>query len=344
MVPDNSKKNTVFHEFQSSTFDDVKHWVSNKDQNVVEETDFFVNDTKLPPALFAQLACGPSQPLPLKLEVKSLSKPFKFFRTYENVKHYAGLSSDIYQCSNLGFDFNSLVNPADLEKENKCSADQIARVVQVVNDMHSESVSWNYTFILLIAAIRLVNNARTLSTPHSESDLPTNVRSHRLRLDVGTKLAGSLAHGVTDFIVCIEHFRLVCLNANKYGFTAKHKKGSYQLLAQMVASRERVIRYYAACFPMWSLSELEELFGRYPTFGVSSTAGMDWHFVRYSKVAGKGYAKRSVDNVVSISQQMAKLDGVIESQTKPILEMLCGMLSMQIQHATEIEDIIVSRK
>eukprot|EP00598_Pedospumella_elongata_P002656 CAMPEP_0184967406 /NCGR_PEP_ID=MMETSP1098-20130426/792_1 /TAXON_ID=89044 /ORGANISM="Spumella elongata, Strain CCAP 955/1" /LENGTH=453 /DNA_ID=CAMNT_0027488857 /DNA_START=52 /DNA_END=1413 /DNA_ORIENTATION=+ len=272
-----------------------------------------------------------------QLNVKSQSQEFHKFNTLESVTSYARIDF-ITECPALTSLFPSVVHLQSFHTHcteiKKYLLEFVCDYTKVAN---SEMFSRHIINGFWSKASLLANEAAMHSSlPSNRTAITEGHEEMRIHTEYETDVVGKLAHGKLDYAFYTRTIILALLQVEK--LSSPTEDAIFQAIAQMVAVRERAVRYYAKYYNKITEVEIEDIMKKYATFGIASN-GKNWIFLRYSwsehKKAWRLEQSRTHDLVIDPVE--AKGSEYMTLQIENLLSSLAGAALLQQRHVVDLE-------
>ncbi len=278
-----------------------------------------------------------------KLKVKSLSKPFSAFVSYDSIRAYAKLERDFTSNCSMSDDFPKVKDTKMLAAHSRLVTSILVSIMEYCgNDPDSEMFSRDIISPFWRQAVAISNAelSETKSTVQSPTSvkIPAGRALDQLRYEFETPVEGRRAHGTLDMIVYLQYSIFPLLVAKDITVTVIN--GRYQALAQMVAARDRVVRYYSSQYPLLGEAQVKAVYDKYPSFGVVSS-GQHWFLLKYYKnTNGVWEAEQSqwITLMCIAPKNKAQLK-FLRLQTERLLQYLSGASMLLYQQVLELEQM-----
>ena len=267
-----------------------------------------------------------------ELKVRSLSMPFSSFNSYESVCEYAKLVTDFITNESLLDHFPKVADTKMFAANQRIVMSTLVAILDNYREMFSrEMISPIWRQALSITNAQLTKSKSTEQSPPSALET--------LKYEFETQIVGKRAHGALDIITFFKFSIFLLFEAKD--ITMPVICGKYQALAQMVAARDRVVRFYCAKYPLLSEAQIKAVYDKYPSFGVV-TSGAHWFLLKYAQVSnGVWLAEESKLITLGCTAPDTKVElKVLRERVARLLTYLSGASMLFHQHVLEFEQTL----
>jgi len=214
-----------------------------------------------------------------RLNLTSLSAEFKSYDKLEKIAPYAKIGG-IIDTSSLDDSFPVLKSNTSF---NYHYSDVVTHITDLLHTYNTYSTIEMYSRDIIskiwVKAALLTNQYLEYESPA----LPEGFK--KVVVEYETLVRGSRAHGKVDFVIFVQYAILNLLEVKQPALSLEAAEA--QALAQMVAARERTLRYYTMQNPHIPASNIETIVNKYASIGLVST-GREWVFMEYKYTERSG--------------------------------------------------------